>query len=211
MRTDDLIQLLSVQAGPAPRAVAWRRLAPAAVVGLTAGTVLALMAQAMVPLQVLTDPMWWLKWGYSAALAAGAAWLTARLARPAASHVLPRRLLLLTVATMALLGIADWLLAEPAQRMPQLMGHSWVTCPRNVLLLSLPAMAACFWAVRGLAPTQLRWAGAAAGLCAGALGAMGYALICDETAPSFVAIWYSLGIASSSLLGAWLGPRLLRW
>jgi hypothetical protein len=211
MRTDALIRLLATQAGPAPRGVVWRRLAPVAVLGLASSMLLALMAQAMVPTDLLTHPLWWLKWSYAAALAAGAAWLTGRLARPAAADTQPRLVLALTLGAMALLGSADWLLAERAQRLPQLMGHSWATCSRNVLLLSLLPMAGCFWALRGLAPTQPRRAGAAAGLCAGALAAMGYALICEETAPSFVAVWYTLGIAGASLLGAWLGPRLLRW
>jgi hypothetical protein len=46
---------------------------------------------------------------------------------------------------------------------------------------------------------------------AGSLGALGYALSCTELSPAFVAVWYSLGIASTGALGAALGPRMLRW
>ncbi len=211
MRTDDLIRMLATQAGPAPRAVVWRRLAPVALLGLATSTVLALLAHDLIPRELLAHPLWWLKWGYAATLAAGAAWLTGRLARPAAADQAPRRALALALFTMALLGIADGLMAEPARRLPQLLGHSWHTCSLSVFMLSLPTLAGCIWALRGLAPTQLRRAGAAAGLCAGALGAMGYALVCEETAPSFVAVWYTLGMVAASLLGALLGPRLLRW
>jgi hypothetical protein len=77
--------------------------------------------------------------------------------------------------------------------------------------LSLPALAAAFWAVRGLAPTRLRAAGFAAGLLAGSLGAFGYALSCPEVSPAFVAVWYTLGIGLTGAVGAGLGPRVLRW
>jgi hypothetical protein len=80
-----------------------------------------------------------------------------------------------------------------------------------VLLLSLPALAAALWALRGLAPTRPRAAGLAAGLLAGGLGAAGYALSCTELSPAFVAVWYSLGIALAGGLGASLGPWALRW
>jgi hypothetical protein len=80
-----------------------------------------------------------------------------------------------------------------------------------VLALSLPALAAALWAVRGLAPTRPRTAGFAAGLLAGSVGAIGYALSCAEASPAFVALWYTLGIALTGAVGAVLGPRVLRW
>jgi hypothetical protein len=46
---------------------------------------------------------------------------------------------------------------------------------------------------------------------AGALGALGYALSCEESSPAFVAVWYTAGVALVGLLGAALGPRVLRW
>jgi hypothetical protein len=48
-------------------------------------------------------------------------------------------------------------------------------------------------------------------LFAGALGAFGYALACDELALPFVAAWYTLGVLLTAGLGALLGPRVLRW
>ncbi|MFO1333443.1 MAG: NrsF family protein, partial [Rubrivivax sp.] len=56
-----------------------------------------------------------------------------------------------------------------------------------------------------------RAAGFAAGLLAGAIGALAYALACTEMAMSFVAAWYTLGILMVGALGALLGPRVLRW
>jgi hypothetical protein len=80
-----------------------------------------------------------------------------------------------------------------------------------VLALSLPALGATLLAMRGLAPTRLRAAGTAAGLLAGAVGAIGYALHCPEAALAFVAAWYTAGIALAGALGAALGPLVLRW
>jgi len=65
--------------------------------------------------------------------------------------------------------------------------------------------------MRGLAPTRPAQAGGAAGLLAGAAGAAVYALHCPEMAAPFLGIWYVLGMAIPALLGAVLGPRLLRW
>jgi hypothetical protein len=65
--------------------------------------------------------------------------------------------------------------------------------------------------MRGLAPTRLQLAGAAAGLAAGAAGAWVYAFYCTESAAAFVAVWYSLGIAAVTLAGAVAGRFVLRW
>jgi hypothetical protein len=51
----------------------------------------------------------------------------------------------------------------------------------------------------------------AAGLFAGATGAWIYSFSCNERSLVFVAIWYTLGIMLSGLLGALAGPRVLRW
>ena len=80
-----------------------------------------------------------------------------------------------------------------------------------ILALSLPALIAMIWALRGLAPTRLHLTGLAAGLLAGAVGAAAYALSCEEQSIAFIAAWYSLGIALSGALGGALGGRLLRW
>ena len=79
--------------------------------------------------------------------------------------------------------------------------------PTDVLRPSVP----CVSTGSGSATTRPVAAGAAAGLLAGALGALGYALACAELALPFVAAWYTLGVLMTAALGAALGPRLLRW
>ena len=211
MKTNDLIELLATGAGPAPRAVAARRLAPAAALGVLASAAGALVILGPIPAELFATPAPWMKLAYAGALAGAAAWLAARLGRPIARTSGPVRALLLVMLAMVLLG-ALTLLATPAgARLVTVLGHSWASCPVNVLVLSLPALAAALWALRGLAPTRPRAAGLAAGLLAGGLGAFGYALSCTELSPAFVAVWYSLGIALAGALGAALGPRVLRW
>lgn len=90
-------------------------------------------------------------------------------------------------------------------------GATWRTCPFNIAALATPALLALLWALRGAAPTRPAWAGAVAGLLAGALAVLVYALHCPEMAAPFVAVWYVVGMAIPTALGALLGPRLLRW
>jgi hypothetical protein len=78
-------------------------------------------------------------------------------------------------------------------------------------MLSVPVFVAVMLAMKGLAPTRLRLAGAAAGLASGSLGALVYTLHCPEMAAPFLSIWYLLGVLIPTGIGALLGPRLLRW
>jgi hypothetical protein len=211
MKTDDLIDLLAREAGPAPRAVALRRLGPGAFAGLLASAALAAGWLGWVPMALFSEPAPWFKLAYAAALALAGGWLAARLGQPLARLRGPLLALLLVLASALGVGLAAWWLTPEAERLAGVLGHSAAQCPWNVLALSLPALAAALWALRGLAPTRPAAAGAAAGLLAGALGAAGYALSCTELGLGFVATWYTLGVAMAALLGALLGPRLLRW
>jgi hypothetical protein len=91
------------------------------------------------------------------------------------------------------------------------MGKSAMICPFLVLGLAVPIFLALLRALGKLAPSRLRSAGALAGVTAGASAALVYCLHCPESTASFVVTWYSGGIALAGLIGALLGPRLLRW
>ena len=112
---------------------------------------------------------------------------------------------------MAVLGGVSLASMPAGARLEALLGLSWSACAWRALALSLPALAASVWAVRGLALTRPRSAGFAASLLAGSLGAFGYSLSCPEASPAFVAAWYTLRIAFTAGVGAALGPRVLRW
>lgn len=211
MKTEELIELLARGAGAAPRHVVARRLGWAVLVGLAAGVAMAFGWPGFIPVELYAYPAPWFKLAYAAALAAATVWLTSRLARPGARHGAAALASMGVVCAALALGLAAWHATPPEARMRGLLGHSWWDCPFFVLTLSLPTLAALLWALRGLAPTQPRAAGFAAGLLAGAVGATAYALACTELAVSFVAAWYTLGMVLTGLLGALLGPRVLRW
>lgn len=212
MKTEAWVELLARGAGPAPRAVAARRLAPAALGGLLCSALLAASLIGLLPASAYDAAYPWVKLAYTGTLAVAACWLAARAARPAAATAPAGLAVLAVVLVMVVLAVAMLVLrTAPGSRAEALMGASWLVCPFAVLVLSLPALGLAFWAMRGLAPTRLRMAGFAAGLLAGAVGAFGYALACPESSAAFVAVWYTLGIGLSGLLGAALGQRLLRW
>jgi hypothetical protein len=211
MKTDQLIALLAQGAGPAPQRPVLRRLAPVAALGALASGLIAVAWLGCVPANMFLTAAPWIKLAYAAALAASAGWLTARLARPVARLAAPLRAVVAVAVVMGLLGALAWAATPTPLRPAALMGHSWQACPLYVSALAAPVLAGLLWALRGLAPTRPAAAGAAAGLLAGALGAAGYALVCTEESTAFIALWYSAGIALTGMVGAVLGPRVLRW
>ena len=58
---------------------------------------------------------------------------------------------------------------------------------------------------------RLGLAGACAGLMAAAVGALVYALHCPEVEAPFLAVWCVLGLLIPTVVGALIGPKLLRW
>jgi hypothetical protein len=211
MKTEALIDLRARAAGPVPSALAARRLSPAAAAGLLVSALIAITWFGIIPAQMFATAVPWTKMAYAGALALAAGWWTARLSRPAAPIALPRRVTVLVLLAMVVVGGFSLASTPAGARLDAVLGESWSTCPWSVLVLSLPALAGSLWAVRGLAPTRPGAAGFAAGLLAGSVGAFGYSLSCPEASPAFVAIWYTLGIAFTGAVGAVLGPRALRW
>lgn len=213
MRTDELVAMLAAGEAAVDTGAARRRLAVALAAGVLAATVL--MLAALGPRADLgaasAQGMFWVKLGYPAAIAAAALLALARLGRPGAALGAAPWAMLAPVALIWLLAAAALAGARPGERAALLLGQTWAACPFLIALLSLPVFAAILWAMRGLAPTRLALAGAAAGAFAGGLGASIYALHCPETAAPFLGIWYLLGMLLPTAAGAALGPRLLRW
>lgn len=212
MKTSDLIEALGESAAPAPRVSSPR------MVGLAtlAGAAVALLVLALVwgfrPMpEAMHSPSFWMKAGYTLALALAGWAMSSRLARPGLGTRTAALAAGVTVAAIWAVAAMQMSAMPKSQWTSALMGVSWNVCPWRILLLALPIFAAAVLALRRLAPTRLRAAGAAAGLLAGAAGASVYGLACTETSALFTAVWYSLGIAASAAIGALLGPRLLRW
>jgi hypothetical protein len=213
--TDALIAQLAAQAAPVrPAAIAGRfALALAVAVPLTAVFMVAGLGVDLRPdlPAVLSGSPDLPKHLFALAML-GAGWIACtRLARPGASLGGLVGAVGLPVAVMLAFGIAALAAAGSPARASLLFVEGWAGCATGIALLSLPTFAGVILAMRGLAPTRLRLAGAAAGLLAGAAGASVFALHCREFAPPFVAAWYLLGIAVPVAAGALAGPRLLRW
>lgn len=213
MKTDDLIGLLAAGARPVPRHAPEQRFVAAMLVGLLAAVVVVVLGYGVRHdlAQALQLPMGWFKFSFPASLAALAGAAVLRLARPGMPT---RRALACTVLPLVVLwAVAIWSLevAAPGERMALVMGSTWRSCPFSIAALSLPGLVALLWAMRQAAPTRLRLAGAGAGLLSGALATLAYALHCPEMAVPFLAVWYVLGMAVPTALGAAIGPRVLRW
>lgn len=213
MQTDELIRLLATGLDATPPAAARRRLLRALALSLPlAGLAMALTLGVQEALaEVMMQPMFWVKLALPAALLSTTGLALSRLARPGAALGRTPVYVALPLLAIWALALAVLLGAAPAARPTLLYGETWVSCPWNIAGLSLPGFAGALWALRGLAPTRLRLAGATAGLFAGALGAFVYAFHCPELAAPFIGTWYVLGMAIPAVIGALLGPRLLRW
>ncbi|MFJ4110038.1 DUF1109 domain-containing protein [Pseudomonas sp. NPDC089758] len=213
MKTEELITLLAAGEGPVDRHALARRLALA----LLAGTLAAvLMTVALYGVrsdlgEVVRTPLFWAKLALPTSLALLGLWLTQRLARPGVRGGIAWQLLGLPLLVVWL-GAAISLFGAPVEaRADLIFGRTWRTCALNITLLCVPVFITLFWALRGLAPTRLRQAGAAAGLLAGSTATVVYCLHCPEMQVPFWATWYVLGMSVPTLIGAVLGPRVLRW
>ena len=213
MKTDELIAMLATGVAPVAPGLPARRLRAGLLLGAMGALALLLLGYGVRPdlAQAAGEPMLWVKFGFPAALAATAALLVLRLSHPGMRLGALGLGLLLPVLAMLVLAGTVLLGAEEPQRAALLLGGTWKSCSASIALLSSPVFVALLWVLHGLAPTRLRLAGASAGLLAGAVGTFVYAFHCPEMAAPFLAAWYGLGMLVPALLGALLGPRLLRW
>jgi hypothetical protein len=213
MKTDQLVTLLATGVEPVDPRAPVRRCAAAVAAGVLVAAVLmaAWLGVRASLVQDVAVPMLWVKFAFVASLAAGG-WIAAtRLARPGASLAgVPAALLapLLAIWVLAAVALVG---ADASQRTALVLGQTWSACPLNIAVLSAPVLAAAMWGMRGFAPTRPALAGAAAGLFAGAAGAVVYAFHCPELAAPFLGIWYVLGMLVPTAVGAILGPLVLRW
>jgi hypothetical protein len=213
MKTDDLVMLLATGERRMPRHAASRRYAVAIGLGLVAASMLMLGLLGMRPdlAEVIRLPMFWIKLGYVASLALASLLAILRLSRPGAR--LDWVPVALAAPILAMWALAGSVLAgaEPEQRMGLLFGTTWAVCPLLIAMLATPMFVAALWAMRGLAPTNMPLAGAAAGLLSGTVGALVYCLHCPELEAPFIGSWYLIGMLIPAATGAVLGHRILRW
>lgn len=215
MKTDDLIAMLA--SGPdvaatTPPGARWRTAATLGA-GLLASVALMVILLGVRPnlAQLALQPAFWIKVGFVAAVCLAAWHASRRLGVPGANSRSLLPWLALPLLLMWALGAVTVATAASELRDELFWGATWRSCPLLIALLSLPMLAAVLRAMRQLAPTRLRLAGAAAGFVAGSTAALVYCLHCPEMAASFVGFWYVLGMLVPTAIGALLGPKVLAW
>ena len=213
MRTDDLIAMLSTNVEPVDRRKLVRTFGAALILGGT-----AVVAVVVVGLGARTDltevdafvPLL-LKIMFTIAIL-GLAWTyLIRFARPGGERRSPLALLALPFVVIVVLAAISLASTPHSHWNNMIVGDQSLECLLSIPVIAIAPFALIIWAVRQAMPTDLRRAGALAGLAAGALSATGYALHCVDDSVPFVALWYGGTIALCMLAGAALGPRLLRW
>ncbi|AJW53210.1 DUF1109 domain-containing protein [Burkholderia pseudomallei] len=213
MKTNDFIDMLAAGVTPVERGVPARRLGSALAVAAVGAVLLMTIAFGVRPdlSAVMRTPIFWAKLAFPICVAAGAIMATVRLARPGATVGAGRLVVGVGIAAVWIAGLYAVATAAFGDRLAVVLGQTWRVCPFNIVLLSAPGFVAMFVAIRGVAPTRLRTAGAAAGLAASAIATIAYCFHCPEMSPAFWGVWYLLGMALPAALGALVAPIWLRW
>ncbi|KHK65290.1 MULTISPECIES: DUF1109 domain-containing protein [Pseudomonas] len=213
MKTDDLISLLAAGVAPVDRRAPAKRFSIAVLAGLLGAILLMVTLKGVRPDlgEVMATPIFWAKIAFPLCLMIGALGMVMRLARPGATSG-PGKILIVAAVTAVWVGAVYVLMATaPDNRVAIILGNTWRVCALNIALLSIPGFVAVFWALRGLAPTNLTLSGACGGLLAGSMATIAYSFHCPEMQVTFWAVWYLLGMLVPTILGALLGRRWLRW
>jgi hypothetical protein len=213
MKTNDLIAMLSANTEAVDRKLVVRTIS----IALAAGAVVA-VGSALVALGLRTGlttdhALIFLiaKLAFAIAIVGVAAIYLTRLTRPGGELKTPSILAAIPFVAIALLAAISLGTAPSSHWDKMIVGDQWLECLLSIPIIAIAPFAIIIWAVRQTAPTDLVRAGAFAGLIAGGVSAMAYALHCTDDSLPFVAVWYGGTIVLCTLAGAILGPRLLRW
>jgi hypothetical protein len=214
MNTDAWIGTLSKDLKSVPRHLPTKLLAAALTIGAIASTGTTHLLFKIRPdlVQALLDPRLWLKLAFPALVAWAACMALSRLSTPGRDT--GPWLRCAWVPFVFMIGLSALVLSNGPTGWandPWWTGVDWQTCTMNIAIVSVPMMVPLMFTLRRLAPTQLRLAGGVAGLLSGAMATFAYALHCPEMSVPFLALWNGLAMVLMGVLGALLGPRLLRW
>ncbi|MGZ7460128.1 DUF1109 domain-containing protein [Pseudomonas sp. Ma2-10] len=213
MNTDDFISLLALGVTPIDRRTLAKRFSGAVLAGLFGATLLVIAIMGVRPDlgQAMATPIFWAKIAFPLCLMIGALSMVMRLARPGIASGPGKVLIVAAVASVWVASIYVLLAAPPDDRVAIILGETWKVCVLNITMLSIPGFVAVFWALNGLAPTNLTLSGACGGLLAGSMATIAYSFRCPEMQIPFWGVWYLLGMLVPTVLGALLGRRWLRW
>lgn len=211
MKTEALIRALAQDAGR-PVIPVNRLLGVALFAGAALSSCLfVLLLQTRPDISTALDSPWFrLKLAAASCLALTSVALLGPLARPTPFR---RTMALLTLAPLLLIaGVAIELASVPSDAwQSRLIGRNAAHCVSLIPMLAAAPAVCLLLALRGAAPARPALAGAVAGLTAGGLGAILYALTCPDDSPLFVITWYSLAIAVVTAACFLAGRRWLTW
>jgi hypothetical protein len=213
MKTDDLIALLSTNPEPVDRRLVARTL----YVAFAAGAIVSL-GLALVGLGVRSDLMTAraliflvVKLSFAVGIVILALIYLTRLARPGGERRTSSMLVAMPFLVIVVVAAISLGFAPSSHWDKMIVGDQWLECLVSIPIIAIVPFAISIWAVRQAAPTNLARTGAVAGLIAGGVSAIAYALHCTDDSLPFVAVWYGGTIVLCTIAGAALGPRLLRW
>jgi hypothetical protein len=213
MKTDELIETLGVTV----ERVEGRSFRNAFIVALVLGVALAVcVMQAVLGMSpgALRESQWRLLTliaVFVVGVVVAGSWYLLKAAHPGMSKRGPSALIVALVAAFLCAGIAGLFATDPAARSALIFAPMWTVCLTCIPLFSIGPFIALVWVLRKGAPTKLRSAGAVTGLVAGAVGAGACALHQPGGSLPFIGLWYVAPILLCALIGALLGPRVLRW
>ncbi|MGH9160147.1 MAG: NrsF family protein [Vicinamibacteraceae bacterium] len=213
MKTDQLIDALSTNLEPVPSRRIERTLIWAVIVGGVAAFCVMLVTLALRADGGSATHLAFLAvkvcFGL-AVISAGVAFLITAM-YPGREGRTSFALLFLPFVLIGLAALTTLLAGPSGAWAPIIRDTQWALCLLCIPLFAIIPFAVLVWALRKGAPTNLTRTGAVAGFVAGALGAVAYAFHCADDSLPFIAVWYSGPIALCGMIGAKLGPRLLRW
>jgi len=213
MKTDELVELLSIQVEPV-RATHLRRtlwLSLAVGIGVTVCLMLALFGVPAYAFGAADLRIQAVSFLFTLSLVAIGAQLLVTVARPAE----PGRKALLLMGLVFLVLLAAGLIALTSS--PRAAWHAmlfspqWSMCLICIPLFALAPFAALIRALRRAAPTHPALTGATAGIVAAASGAAIFSCCIPGSSLPFVTVWYGGVILLCALAGAVISPWLLRW
>lgn len=214
MNPDDLLDRLSADMSHRRRWTPQRLLLAGVGIALLIATILSYLLLAQEPdasVIRIAEPLFLLKMAFVLSIVFSALSIVRDLSSPGRKVGWQALVMVAPFLIIAVVSAEEMLGTHSTGWEHELAHASIATCLWQIGLLALPAFAVLTAIVRSLAPVNLARTGLYLGLLSGAIGAFGYAFHCHENFVTLVAVSYSLAIVQMGLLGACLGPRLLRW
>ena len=213
MKTEYLIDVLSSNVEPIDHGLIARGIIMATLAAAAIALGAALLALGIRP--DLTEPralsFLFVKGVFAASVVALAAFFLTNLARPGSERKIWWGAAAPFLAIMVL-GAISLGSAPTSHWEGMIVGDMWFECLISIPIIAVVPFVVIIWVMRRIAaPTDLIRTGALAGLLAGGVSAMGYAVHCKDDSLPFVALWYGGTVVLCMLSGAILGPKVLRW